>query len=496
MMNYTKKAVKGTGMVFIAMIGASFLAYFLRIILTRYLSIDEYGLFYAVMNFMMFLLIFRDMGLSSALNKFIPQYKVKKNYSKLKTIVVSALAFQIIFSLILVLFFTLSSSYLSEHYFKAKEAHLMLILFGIYVLSSVFTRTTRSILNGFQDAKWYSLMDPLRIGITFIMLFPLFNMGLGIFAPVISFIIGVTSTGLILLIGAKKYFFFLKYPIKNFVKTTKEMFRFSIPVVFTGFGNKVIAHLDTLLLTYFVPLAMVGVYNIVLPTALIFLSIGNNRVLFPMTSELWSKKDHKRLSEGLRMIYTYSFLVSVPVIFTVFVFSNFLIKLFFGIEYVSGVLAFRILLIGVLGYLIAMNNNAMISAIGKPLIVTKIIGTSAIINIGLNIILIPTFSITGAAIATSISYIFIMITSTLNIMKFIKVNPPWKIWLKIFFAGLVFLGLVRLVSDIIHINIWFEIAISFIVAGLAYSSLILLMKITTIKEIKTILIRLFNRPSS
>ncbi len=496
MANYTQKAVKGTGMVFVTMMGASFLAYFLRIVLTKYLSVDQYGLFYAVMNFMMFLLIFRDMGLGSALNKFIPHYKVKKDYSKLKTIVVSALSFQIIFSLIIVIFFVSSASYLSQNYFKAKEAYLMLILFGVYVLSSVFTRTIRSILNGFQDTKWYSLMDPLRLGITFIMLFPLFNIGLRIFAPVIAFIIGVTVAGLILLIGARKYFFFFKYPIKNFMKTTKEMFKFSIPVVFTGFGNKVISHLDTLLLTYFVPLAMVGVYNVVLPTALIFLSIGNNRVLFPMTSELWSRKDHVRLSEGLRMIYTYSFLISVPIIFTVFVFSNFLIKLFFGAEYTSGVLAFRILLIGVLCYLVAMNNNAMISAIGKPLIVTKIIGMSAAINIVLNIILIPMFNITGAAIATSISYIFNMVISTKDIMRFIKVSPPWKIWGKVFFAGLVFLGLIRLVSDILHIDIWFEIAISFIVAGAAYSLLALLMKITTIKEIKTILMRLLKNSSS
>jgi len=490
-LNYTKRAVRGAGFVALMIFLSSVSAYILRIVLARKLSLEDYGLFYATFAFMMFFLTFRDMGLGSALIKFIPHYSIKKDYSKIKTIIVSAFIFQMIPSLILIAFFLSAGSYLAANYFHSDKAFIILIILSIYIFSSVFCRLTRDILTGFQDTKWYSLTEPLRIGITLFLVIPLLYFGFGIFSPVIAFTIGVTITFLVLLIGASKYFFIFKQPLKEFSSTTKQLFKFALPVIFTGLGAKVVAHLDVLLLTYFVPLTLVGAYNIILPTALLFLFFGKavSQVLFPMTSELWGRQDQTRLSQGLKMIYTYSFLFTVPLIFTIFVFSDFFLGLIFGSQYTSSILAFRILLLGILCYIVAINNHTMISAIGKPIIVTKIVAIAAAINIILNIILIPIFDITGAAIATTISYIVTLILSTIKLTKFIKISPPWKTWLKILFSGIIFAGVIFLVLSLLNLNIWLEVLFSFIAATVVYFILIFVLKIIRFKEIKV----LFNR---
>ena len=68
-----------------------------------------------------------------------------------------------------------------------------------------------------------------------------------------------------------------------------------LPFFVTAIGDKVIVYIDTLMLTYFSTLTEVGIYNVVLPSAIIFLDIGGAiaTVVFPMSSELWAKGDTK-----------------------------------------------------------------------------------------------------------------------------------------------------------------------------------------------------------
>ena len=65
-------------MVFITIIIGSFLAYLIRIILARNLSIEGYGLFYAVFTFIVFFSLFKDIGLRNAGVKFIAEYIFKR----------------------------------------------------------------------------------------------------------------------------------------------------------------------------------------------------------------------------------------------------------------------------------------------------------------------------------------------------------------------------------------------------------------------------------
>jgi len=191
------------------------------------------------------------------------------------------------------------------------------------------------------------------------------------------------------------------------------------------------------------------------------------------------------------LIYNYSFVLTVPLLFAVFAFSDIFIRLLFGNEYVAGIFAFRILLLGVLCYIVAIINNTAISGIGKPKIVTKIIFISAAVNIILNLLLIPLFNITGAAIATSVSYFTVLALSTMKLSKFIEITSPWKNWIKTVFAGFIFVSIVYLMKMMLVLNPWFEMIISLVIAGIIYLFLIWVLKIIDIEEIKILIKRVF-----
>ncbi len=492
MTNYTKKAFRGAGIVFITGVLTAFFAYLIRIFLARSLSPNDFGLFYAIFTFLIFLLIFRDIGLGTALVRFIPKYNVRKDYSKIKTLVLSSLLFQFISSLIMAGVLILISSLLAKHYFKVEISSPILQLFTLYIFTSLLFLNVRHLLRAFQNIFWFSIAEIIRDISFLVITLMFFTTGWQIFGAVLGFILCNLVAFLILLFPASKYFFIFKHKTKDFWKTTKQLFQFGIPVIFTGIGEKVISYIDVLILTYFVSLTAVGIYNIIMPTAMVFLFLARSvsSVLLPMISELWEKKDMKRISAGFRLIYSYSFVITIPVLFTAFTFSDILIRLFFGNEYVSATLAFKILLVGVLCYIVAQVNHSALSGIGKPKEATKIILVIAVINILLNFILIPHFKLTGAAIATAVSYVIALVISTLRLVKFIKVAPPWLNWLKILFSGAVFISVIYLIKGILILNPWVEMAISLMVAGTVYLALVFAIKIIELKELKLLVKRI------
>src|SRR3989338_8734466 len=84
MVNYTKFAIKGAITIFIISILAVFLGYLVRFLLARNLTVEDFGLFYAVFAFLSLIGFFRSLGLDFSLIKFIPefQYKSKNDFIK------------------------------------------------------------------------------------------------------------------------------------------------------------------------------------------------------------------------------------------------------------------------------------------------------------------------------------------------------------------------------------------------------------------------------
>jgi len=487
--NYTRKAVWGVLGVGVTLFLASIFGFVLRVVLARQLTPEDFGLFYATISLMMFLLVFRNFGMGQALTKFIAQYQVEQNYSKIKTFIVATLGFQLISSSLLILFFVIFASYLSVNYFGSPQAVGLLLILAVYIFFSLLCNLAYGILLGFQETKWYSWTETIRLGVAALVFFPLFYLGLGIYAPALAFVIGVIVTFLFLLYGLKKYFFIWKYPLQEVKKTIKQLFSFSLPMIFSGVGDKIVAHLDVLIITYFLPLLQVGIYNVVLPAALLFLFFGRatTTILFPMASELWARRDYQRLTAGIKLIYTYSFLLAVPLILTAGLFAEEVIILLFGKEYIAGRLALQILLGGVLFYIITFSNHSIISAIGKPIVVTKIVVVAALVNVVLNLILIPKLGIVGAAIATAVSYFSTFLLSTIMMRKIMKMSSPWKKWFKTLLAGGMLILAISFVKSILVLSHWVEMIIAMGVGGMVYVGSLYFLDLINIKEIKKII---------
>src|SRR3989344_5459950 len=433
MANYAQKAFRGAGITLIFSVLASLVAYITRVVLARKLTPEEFGLFFAIFNFVIFFLFFRDLGLPQALVKYIAEFKILQKYNGIKTAIVSVFTFQLLSSAAFILLF-------------------------------------------------------LALGRT-------------LFAPVLAYVLVSILLFVIYFPFVLYGFNFFQHKLENFKDITAKLFRFGIPVIATDIGGKVIGYIDTIILTYYVSLTEVGIYNVVLPSALVFvfLSKAISSVLFPLSTELWTRNKTSTLSHGLNLIHKYIFILILPVLVALAVYSKFLIITFFGSEYSSGSLALQILIVGVGFYVAASTSINVISGIGKPKAVTIIILSVAALNTILNLIFIPLYGINGAAATTTLSYLLMLIWSTIMAAKYVKSRLPFKEWLLMLFPGAGFLGGLLLSQKLLNLiwpglTTWIELPISGIFSSIIYFILLQLFGLLNLKEAKPYFKSILKRP--
>jgi len=485
-MSYTEKALKGFTIVFVINVIAAFLGYLIRVVLARNLTVAEYGLFFSVFTLVSFLGVFIGFGTGDSLVKFIPEFLVKKNYGRIKNAVI------IVFLLTVATIFAFGaallafSGFFAKYYFKNPLAAPVLLLFIIIMFVSNLKSILRWVFQAFQDMKLYSLMYLLENSFLLALLIGFFAFKKDVFAASYAYIAAYLLVLIIFLPAVLKLIGFFRHKTLLKKELSQKLLRFGIPLMISSIGGIIIVYTDTLVLTFFRSMEEVGIYNVVVPTAMIlqFFATSIATVIFPMVAELWAKKKQDYLGSGLKMIYTYSFMIMIPAVFIAFSFSKTILRLMFGENYIGGAVTMQILLVGIIFLGLHSITSTILNGIGKPVISTRILLEGALINLALNLLLIPFLGMIGAAITSLIAYAYVAVRCIFKLRHFIHVEIPWIGWLKTILAGMLMLGLIFFLKGIIFLNVYIEGIICAAAGGLFYIVLVFVLRIVDLKEVK------------
>jgi O-antigen/teichoic acid export membrane protein len=162
----------------------------------------------------------------------------------------------------------------------------------------------------------------------------------------------------------------------------------------------------------------VGVYDVIFKISLL-MSIpltSITSVSAPKFAEVYETNDLSRLKKITHNSSKLVFLISLP-IFLLFMFFSDKILAIFGSDFLSGIVALYFLLIArFIGAISGIAGNLLQMA-DRQVIFMRILFIGAILNIGLNYILIPIYGIVGASIASMFSIVF---------WNFLMVYFVWK----------------------------------------------------------------------
>jgi O-antigen/teichoic acid export membrane protein len=236
----------------------------------------------------------------------------------------------------------------------------------------------------------------------------------------------VLSYGIAAAVGV--YFLARLTPLFSRVRAApmrREMLAFSAPLALTMAMSILLSDLDTVMLGAFGTTGAVGVYNVVYPLAeLLIVALSSFAFVFmPVLSELDENGARGEMRRVYQVIAKWVFVVTFPVFLLFTLFPGTVIGLTFGPSYLEGSLALSVLAVGFFVHATAGLNVNALTAIGRTRIVMydNVLVTS--LNAGLNLVLIPRYSLLGAALATTVSYLALNLLYSTQLYRSTGIQP-------------------------------------------------------------------------
>jgi stage V sporulation protein B len=488
--NYARRLVKGSTIVFTGLIAAGLVGFLLRMFLARNLSVADYGLFYAVFSLVSFFSLFRDLGLNSALVKYIPEFQVHRDFRSIKSAIISVTLFQAIFALLITALLFVFSDWFALEFFKSEAAVGPLQILSIWFFIMVFYSVFRSVFQGLQNMLIYSALEFSWITLVAVTAFLFISaLGLGVVGLACAYLVATLVTiflSLIFLKRSSSQVFSSSGRVNRFI--VKELFTFAFPVLLGGLGGIILGNMDTIMLTAFRSLSEVGFYQAAQPTASVlgYFSAGLTTIFFPMVSELWAKGERKLLGEGLHFLIKFSFILVLPAALVLIAFPEIAVRLLFGENYLPAAGALQILAGNIIAYTLLNILISLIAGIGKPLANTKVVGAMACLNFFGNLLLIPPYGIEGAALTTLASTLAGVLLLLNYARKYVDFTVPASSLAKTLAGGLLTLLLILGLKIVIELPPWPE-AFVIVISGLIFYGIwILVTKAVTSDDLKLI----------
>ena len=392
------------------------MAFLFNIFLARKLGAEHTGIFYLCYTVLMIAIVFSRLGIDNILLRNVAAFNDKKRYQDLKSIFRVCIKIVFFSSLVVSSLLYLLSDYIIIYFFKNPEMlnSLQLILIGIipYSLSLIVVAG----LKGLKKIGEATIIESVVI--------PTFSVGVLYFMlddTQVNNFVSSYVIGFFLLICLAFFFWerntrFIKE--KTLSVNYKKVLNSSIPLLWVSAMFLVNTWADRIFLGYYSDAEAVGVYSIAVKIALLvsFILGAVNSASSAKFSEYYNNNNLKKLSNYCKKASNMMVFVSFPVLFIIIIFSNNLLSIF-GSEFVVGSTALIILCsgqfvnvaCGSVGQVLAMTNN--------EILLNRSVFTGVILNIVLNIILIPAYGINGAALATCCSWITVNILAVYYVKK-------------------------------------------------------------------------------
>ncbi|MBD3249365.1 oligosaccharide flippase family protein [Candidatus Woesearchaeota archaeon] len=470
-------------------LAAAPISYLIRILYARGLSVEAYGAFYAVLAFIGLIGMFNDLGMNPALVYYLPKFIKERSFSKIRSAVSLVAGIELLSSVVVLAVIFILREFLAEHFFRSEIALIVLPIFAfVFLFENIFT-LMNNIFKGYRKELFYSSMNPFRLLSVLIFSFIfylLFDQNLVMTFSliwVLSFLFSIVVYAFPLAKTAPEL---IKHKISFSRPTSSKLFRYGFFVMFSSVAGMVLGRLDVLMLTYFEGVASVGLYEIALPLATIILVAIKpvTSFLFPNISYFYHSNQLGEIKAIIQALYNTGLFLFLPLGLIFFLFPQEIIVVLFGAKYAPAKIALKILAIGFIFRGFSSLNFSITDGIGQVKKKGYLIYLGAGLNIILNLILIPLYSIEGAALATSISFFFMFAASLVFLIRKMHFIPAYRNWLKIMIDCLLFISLIYLLKTWLDMNIYLETALVVGTAGIIYIAIGFIWRIIDYNAIK------------
>jgi O-antigen/teichoic acid export membrane protein len=383
-----------TSWMFVEKIFRTSVAFFVGILLARYLGPDEYGLFNYAISFAGLFTSFANLGLDNIIVRELVKYPEKRD-----EILGTSFRLKLLGSIVAISLVSFTALITNEPSFN-------LLLIVIISSATIFQSTTvvEQFFQARVEAKYNVIAQSSSFFVAYLLkvLLIVFNQPLLLIAIVHSLESVFLAIGYYSVYRHNK-FYLIRWRYNS--KTAIELIKDSWPLMLSGVVISIYMKIDQVMIKYFLTYKDLGYYAVAvkLCEAWYFVPMVISTSVFPAIVS--AKQIGKELYYSrVQKLYDLLAALSIGIALPVTLLSEFIIKLFFGSAFqpASSVLTIYIWA-GVGTFLGVASSQYLISEnFTKLAFFRTFIGM--IVNVLMNLFLIPAYGINGAAFATLISY--------------------------------------------------------------------------------------------
>ncbi len=412
-MNQYKSLIKNSFLFAIGSIGSKAISFFMLPLYTRMLTTSDYGQLDILQTTISLLIPLVTFQVVEAVFRFSVDMRDEDSASKVLT---NGIFLCLIGMLITVLLFPIFNNF---EPFATYTTMFYLIMF-----LTIFHGIIKQFVRGLEKIKTFVAADLIYTGsfVTFNIVF-LVNLRMGLRGYFLSMVLAHLVAIIVLIIFGNVF----KYlNLKSFNrKLLKTMLIYSIPLIPNGLMWWVMNVSDRYMLTYFLGFDATGIYSVSYKFPSLITLMNS---IFFMAWQLSAMQEYGK--EGYDNFYKNifgvlsSFLLLITAV--VLLILKPLMSVFVADAFYESWKYVPLLLVGTVfqAFSSFFGTNYTASKKTKGAFTTSVYG--AIVNIGINLLLIPIWGIQAAAFSTMLAYLTMWLLRLFDTKKFVKIKIDWK----------------------------------------------------------------------
>lgn len=447
-MSVVRRIAKNTSALFIAQVVSSSISLIFGIVIARVLGDTIFGKFAFALAFTDIFSIFISLGYNTLLIR-----EVSRDKTQVNKYMNNIFSFRVVFSVVLFVLIVITINIMQY----PDDTKLAVYLLGIFqileALANVFKTTFRAFERMELEAVVIVSVHLLSLPLMLLIIY----LGYGLIAVCLVYVaIGLMDLLFSLILCGKKIAFVKKDIDYNFFKKTIPT---AISLSMLAIFALIYVKIDTVMLSIMKGDAVVGWYNAAYYLVQGFKPLQQMMMsaVFPIMafSYVSSKDSLKRIFETS---FKYLFILGLPIAVGITLLADKFIFLIYGADFQNSIIALQILSWDVLLVFLYGCISFLLVSINRQHQMALFAGCTAVINITLNVLLIPTYSYIGSAFATIIAESFLLVAYIVLAAKYFHLLPLHKIIIKPIIAGSL-MGVFVFYFSQIHLAIVIPIAI-------------------------------------
>jgi len=377
----------------------------LIVLLARLLGPSEFGLFFLAMSVLGVIQLFTKLGIAKSTARYVSEYKEKSPEQiphVLRTAFLSNLA--VIGTLCIVL---VGVNDFVAALIGRPELKPFLTVGVLYLVAATINDFNRVVLQGFEAIEAAaSLLAVQRTG-QLIFSAGFVFLGFGGIGALYGYIIASAVGAMVGFVYLHRHYYMVHKSAKSMEPGLRwKLLRYAVPLTLTKSANVIDKRVDRILVGFFLNPAAVGFYTIggqisqfaVAPAS----SLGFT--LSPSYGSSKANDETERAARLYELALLYTLAVYIPAAVGLIIVAEPIILYVFGEGYRPAKPVVQIFGIYVILDALMKITSSGLSYLGRAWDRAIVKGLTSILNLGLNVFLIPRFGVVGAAVATVITF--------------------------------------------------------------------------------------------